>query len=98
VAVVGNGGHNFFLKARNAVKKAIEALLIIVATVAAAQGVTGGACSDLSTTKQGIAEACKAISEKPKEYAGYNLLATALVLRAQETFDAAFYAQAEEAV
>jgi tetratricopeptide (TPR) repeat protein len=98
VAVVGNGGHNFFLKARNAVKKAIEALLIIVATVAAAQGVSGGACSDLSTAKQGIAEACKAISEKPKEYAGYNLLATALVLRAQETFDAAFYAQAEEAV
>jgi predicted Zn-dependent protease len=80
------------------VKKAIEALLIIVATVAAAQGVSGGACSDLSTAKQGIAEACKAISEKPKEYAGYNLLATALVLRAQETFDAAFYAQAEEAV
>ena len=46
----------------------------------------------------GIAEACKAISEKPKEYAGYNLLATALILHAQETFDAAFYPQAEDAV
>jgi len=80
------------------VKKAVEALLIIVATVAAAQGMTGGTCADLSAAPRGIAEACKAISEKPKEYAGYNLLATALILHAQETFNAAFYPQAEEAV
>jgi Tfp pilus assembly protein PilF len=98
VGAVRDGGHNFFSKARNAVKKAIEALLIIVATVAAAQGVTGGACTDLSAAKQGTTEACEAIREKPKEYAGYNLLAAALILHAQETFDAAFYAQAEEAV
>lgn len=79
-------------------KKTIQALFLMVATSAAAQGVAPATSTDLSPAEQGIAEARKATSDKPKEYAGYNLLATALVLRAQETFDAAFYAQAEEAV
>lgn len=79
-------------------KKIIQALFLMVATSAAAQGVAAATSTDLSPAEQGIAEARKATSDKPKEYAGYNLLATALVLRARETFDAAFYSQAEEAV
>jgi len=76
----------------------IQALLLMVATSAAAQGVTAATSTNPSPAERGIAEARKAMSDKPKEYEGYNLLATALVLRAQETFDAAFYAEAEEAV
>ena len=56
------------------------------------------ASKDLSPAAQSIAAARKAISDKPTEYAGYNLLATALVRRAQETSDVSFYAQAEDAV
>jgi tetratricopeptide (TPR) repeat protein len=45
-----------------------------------------------------MAEASKAISEKPAQYAGYNLLATALIRRAQETGNASFYDQAGSAI
>jgi tetratricopeptide (TPR) repeat protein len=79
-------------------KKIVQALFIIVAAIAAAQGVPGAIGTDLTPAEKGIAEAHKAIHDKPKEYAGYNLLATALILRAQETSDAVFYSQAEEAV
>ena len=72
--------------------------ILIVATFAAAQTLTSAASSDLSPAAQSMATASKAISDKPTEYAGYNLLATALVRRAQETSDVSFYRQAEDAV
>jgi tetratricopeptide (TPR) repeat protein len=71
---------------------------MMVATFAAAQSITGAASMNLSPAAQSIAGARKTISEKPAEYEGYNLLASALVRRAQETSDASFYAQAEIAV
>jgi tetratricopeptide (TPR) repeat protein len=85
-------------------KKIISTLWIMTtvatlaaATFATAQSITGAARVDLSPAAQSIAEAKKAISDKPAQYAGYNFLATALVRRAQETSDVSFYAQAEEA-
>jgi tetratricopeptide (TPR) repeat protein len=73
-------------------------MMMIVATLAAAQNLTGAANTDLSPAAQSIAAASKAISDKPTECAGYNLLATALVRSAQETSDVSFYPQAEDAV
>ena len=73
-------------------------LMAMVATFAAGQSTTGAARTDLSPSAQSIAAAGKAIADKPAEYAGYNLLATALVRRAQETSDVSLYAQAEDAV
>ena len=72
--------------------------MMTVATFAAAQSTTGAASMDLSPAAQSIAAARKTIGDKPAEYAGYNLLAAALVRRAQEAFDVGFYAQGEEAV
>jgi hypothetical protein len=63
-------------------------MTMMVATFAAPQSVTSPATGDLSPAAQSIAEARKAISEKPTQYAGYNLLAAALVRRAQESSDA----------
>jgi tetratricopeptide (TPR) repeat protein len=71
--------------------------MMVVALFAAAQNTTGIA-ANLSPTEQSIAEARKAISEKPEEYAGYNLLAAALVRRGQETSGGAFFNQAEDAL
>jgi tetratricopeptide (TPR) repeat protein len=81
-------------------KKIISTLwiLITVATFAAAQGMTRAGREEVSPAAQGIAEASKAISEKPAQYAGYNLLAMSLVSRARETSDVSLYAQAEDAV
>jgi len=72
-------------------------VMMMVATFAAPQSIDG-ASTNLSPAEQGIVGARKAINDKPLEYAGYNLLAMALVRRAQETSDAGFYAQAEAAV
>jgi len=92
----------FSSKMRHAMKRIILALCMImimtVAGFAAPQSTTGAASKDLSPSAQSIAAARKAISDKPMEYAGYNLLATALVRYAQETSDASFYSQAEDAV
>jgi tetratricopeptide (TPR) repeat protein len=79
-------------------KKDISALYMIVAVFAAAQNITRAANTDPSPAAQDIAEAGKAISDKPTQHVAYNLLATALVRRAQETFNVSFYAQAEDAV
>jgi tetratricopeptide (TPR) repeat protein len=67
-------------------KRIVLALFTAVAPLAFAQNT------------QSIAEASKAVSDKPADYAKYNLLATALVRRAQETSDVSFYMQAEDAV
>jgi tetratricopeptide (TPR) repeat protein len=81
-------------------KRIISELCTIVSVgmFAAAQSITGAASTDLSPAVQSVAEARKAISDLPKEYAGYNLLATALVRRAEETSDVSFDDQAEEAL
>jgi tetratricopeptide (TPR) repeat protein len=86
-------------KMRHAMKRIMLVLCMtmMVATFAAAQSLTS-ASEDLSPGAQSFAAARKAISDKPMEYAGYNLLATVLVRRAQETSDVSFYAQAEDAV
>jgi tetratricopeptide (TPR) repeat protein len=85
---------------RHAVKRILLLLCITMtlATFAAAQTATGEVSTDLSPVEQSIAAARKAIGDKPTEYAGYNLLATALVRRGQDTSDVSFYAQAEDAV
>jgi tetratricopeptide (TPR) repeat protein len=85
---------------RDVVKKKISLLctIMIAAAFAAAQDTTSVATAGLSQVEQSIAEARTAISEKPAEYAGYNLLAAALVRRAQETSSVAFYSQAEDVV
>jgi tetratricopeptide (TPR) repeat protein len=87
-------------KMRHAMKRIIWVLcmMMTVAAFAAAQSITGVASRDLSPAAQSMAAASKAISDKPTQYAGYNLLATALVRRAQETSEASFYTQAEDAV
>ena len=72
--------------------------MMMVAMFATAQSISGAASTELSPAEQSIVGARKAISDKPMEYAGYNLLAMALVRRAQETSDVSFYAQAEDAV
>jgi tetratricopeptide (TPR) repeat protein len=80
-------------------KRIISLLCVMmVARFAAAQSITGPAITDLSPAAQSIAAASKVIRDKPTECTGYNLLATALVRRAQETADVSFYAQAESAV
>ena len=79
-------------------KRIVKALFVMFATSAAAQVAVSTASTNHSFAQQGIVEARKAVEDKPREYAGYNLLATALVLRAQETFGPSLYAQAAEAV
>jgi Flp pilus assembly protein TadD len=54
--------------------------------------------SEPSPAERGITEAQRTIREKPSQYSGYNLLATALVRRARETSNARYYAQADDAV
>jgi tetratricopeptide (TPR) repeat protein len=85
---------------RHSMKRAIPVLCItmMVARLAAPQSVTGPASGELSPAAQSIAEASRAINEKPTQYAGYNLLAAALVRSAQESSDVSFYAQAGDAV
>jgi tetratricopeptide (TPR) repeat protein len=73
------------------------ALLMIASTFAAGQ-VTTAPLTAPSPAAQSVAEARKEIVEKPAQYAGYNLLAIALVRRAQETSDPAYYTQAEDAL
>ncbi len=79
-------------------KKTSWTMYAIVAAIAVSRDTAGAASTDLSPATQNIAAAGKAIGDRPKEYAGYNLLARALVRRAQETSDVGFYKQAEGAV
>jgi Tfp pilus assembly protein PilF len=79
-------------------KRIVSVLCITLTTFAAAQSIPSTANADLSPAEQRVIEARKAISDKPTEYAGYNLLAAAMVRRAQETSDVSFYAEAENAV
>jgi tetratricopeptide (TPR) repeat protein len=88
---------------RNAMKKISPALCSVIVMMAGwfaamAQTTSAPSSMDLSPAERSILGARQAIVEKPLQYTGYNLLATALVSRAQETSDAGFYAQAEDAV
>jgi len=74
-----------------------SALLMIASSFTAGQVTTTPATAP-SPAAQSVSEARKEIVEKPTQYAGYNLLAMALVRRAQETSDAAYYTQAEDAL
>jgi tetratricopeptide (TPR) repeat protein len=80
------------------VKRIASALLLMVATFTVAQSTASMTSTDLSPAAQSMAAASKAIRDNPTAYAGYNLLAKALVLRAQETSNVSFYKQAEDAV
>ena len=75
-------------------------VIVVMAGSLAALAQTARAASntDLSPAEQSILGARQAIADKPLQYSGYNLLAAALVRRAQETSDVGFYAQAEGAV
>jgi len=73
-------------------------LTAMIAAFAPSQSSPGPASVDRSAASQSISEARKAIDDKPMEYAGYNLLAAALVRRAQERSDASGYAQAKDVV
>lgn len=79
-------------------KRIASALFMMVGTVLAVQGTAGAASTDLLPASESIATASQAIHDRPTEYTGYNLLATALVRRARETSDVSLYAQAENAV
>ena len=73
-------------------------LLMMIVTFASAQTTPAERGANLSPAAQSMAEATKAIGEKPAQYAGYNLLASALIRRAQETGDVSFYYQAESII
>jgi Flp pilus assembly protein TadD len=73
-------------------------VITTVATFAATQNIPREASAEVSPSAQNMTAARKAIADKPTEYTGYNLLAAALVRRAQETSDVSFYSQAEGAV
>jgi tetratricopeptide (TPR) repeat protein len=97
-AVVKTAATILFSKGRNTVKKIASALFVIMATVVAVQSTASASSTDLLPAAESMAAASKVIHDKPTDYTGYNMLATALVRRARETSDATFYAQAEEAV
>ena len=76
----------------------ILCIMIMFAALAGAQSMTGAASADPSPAAQSMAAANETIRNNPKEYTGFNLLAAALVRRAQETSDVSFYKQADDAV
>jgi tetratricopeptide (TPR) repeat protein len=79
-------------------KRIILVLYLMAANFSGAQSVAAAAGAALSPAEQSMAQARKSIAENPAQFQGYNLLATALVRRAQETSDPNFYTQAKAAV
>ena len=73
-------------------------MLMTAATLAGAQTNPSASTAELSPAERSMADSQSVIRDKPTQYAGYNLLATALIRRARETSDARYYAQAEDAV
>jgi tetratricopeptide (TPR) repeat protein len=78
--------------------KRLSAVLMILSTFAIGQVTNPPPSAAVSPVAQSVVEAGKQIAEKPTQYAGFNLLAMALIRRAQETSDASYYVQAEDAV
>jgi tetratricopeptide (TPR) repeat protein len=79
-------------------KRLLALMLMTAATLAGAQTNPPTRTPELSPAERSMAESQSVIRDKPTQYAGYNLLATALIRRARETSDARYYAQAEDAV
>jgi tetratricopeptide (TPR) repeat protein len=78
--------------------KLLALMLITTALSCVAQSTPVAINAQPSPAERSIAEAQSTIRDKPAQYAGYNLLAAALLRRARETSDARYYAQAEDAV
>jgi Flp pilus assembly protein TadD len=78
--------------------KLLALMLITTALSCVAQSIPTAINAQPSPAERSIAEAQSTIRDKPAQYAGYNLLATAFLRRARETSDARYYAQAEDAV
>jgi tetratricopeptide (TPR) repeat protein len=76
----------------------MKSFLVFVLIVGATAAQMVATATELSPAERRVAEARTLVREKPNEYAGYNLLATALISRARETDDSRYFAQAEEAV
>jgi tetratricopeptide (TPR) repeat protein len=98
VAVVPAAAATLFSEMRLPVNNRFSALLMIASTLVVGQVTTIPVSSTFSPAAQSVAAARREIVEKPTQYAGYNLLAMALVRRAQETSDPAYYARAQDAV
>jgi tetratricopeptide (TPR) repeat protein len=79
-------------------KRLLALMLMTAATLAGAETNPPTSTPGLSPAERSMAESQSVIRDKPTQYAGYNLLATALIRRARETSDARYYAQAEDAV
>ena len=79
-------------------KRLLALMLMTAATLAGAQTNPPTSTPELSPAERSMAESQSVIRDKPAQYAGYNLLATALIRRARETSDARYYAQADDAV
>jgi tetratricopeptide (TPR) repeat protein len=79
--------------------KTIASMFFVMMSVfASAQVPLVQGTDNASPATQAIAEANKAISDKPAEWASYNLLAVALIRRAQETDNDTYYDQAQNAL
>jgi tetratricopeptide (TPR) repeat protein len=79
-------------------KRLLALMLMTAATLAGAETNPPTSTPGLSPAERSMAESQNVIRDKPTQYAGYNLLATALIRRARETSDARYYAEAEDAV
>ncbi len=79
-------------------KKMMTAPFVMLATLAAAQSTTPNLHASLPVAAQNIAAASKAVTDHRAQYTEYNLRATELIHRAEETSDASLYSQAEDAV
>jgi tetratricopeptide (TPR) repeat protein len=79
-------------------KGMISMLCLAAASFTEGQTIPARPGLGLSPAEQSIAEARQAITANPAQYQGYNVLAAALIRRAQKTSDASFYAQAEAAI
>jgi Flp pilus assembly protein TadD len=79
-------------------KRLLALMLMMAATLAGAQSSPSTSTPALSPAERNMAESQNLIRDKPSQYTGHNLLATALVRRARETSDARYLAQADEEV
>jgi tetratricopeptide (TPR) repeat protein len=78
--------------------KSLAALILMIGAVFANAQSAPPSGAEQTSAERSVAEAQKLIGEKPAEYSGYNLLATALLRRARETADSTYSIQAEAAV
>jgi tetratricopeptide (TPR) repeat protein len=82
----------------DAMKGMISLLCLVAGSFVEGQMIPQHPSMNLSPVEQSLAEARNAIAANPGQYQGYNLLAAALVRRAQQTSDSSLYAQSEAAI